>query len=98
MNDCRHAPVFVIEVRPFDLCRLAGRAVHFIHDTDDPEKVLASVDIVDEGTRLTPTDVESHTNDGPLGHVTRTVPAGVCMACLDRHGRHVAIILVEEID
>ena len=94
----RNIPIYVIEVPPHHLCRLVGRAVHFLRYPDDPETPVASIEIVDEGTRLVPTAFESHTRAGPLGQVVRTRSAGVCMACLDQHGRQVALILVQEID
>lgn len=90
------APVFIVEVSPFHLSKLMGRGVHFIRDSNESGTVLASVDIVDEGTRRTPTKFESHTTSGPLSQVTSTIQAGVCMACVDRHGKHVAFILIEE--
>ena len=93
----RQIPVYVIAVPPYHLCRLAGRAVHFLRYPDDPATPVASIEIVDDGTRLVPTAFESHTRSAPFGQVATTRTAGVCMACLDRHGRHVALITVEEI-
>ncbi|MCU0973820.1 MAG: hypothetical protein MUF80_07695 [Burkholderiales bacterium] len=93
----RHIPVYVIEVPPYHLCRLAGRAVHFLRYPDDPSTPAASIEIVDDGMRLVPTAFESHTRSGPFGQVATTRSAGVCMACLDRHGRYVALITVQEI-
>jgi hypothetical protein len=72
--------------------------VHFLRYPEDPETAVASIEIVDEGTRLVPTAFESHTHSGPFGQVVRTRSAGVCMACLDQHGRQVALIVVQEID
>jgi hypothetical protein len=91
-------PVYLIEIGPHHLCRLVGRAVHFLHDPATPSPPLALVEIVDEVTRCVPTAFESHAPTGVFSRVVGTLQAGVCMACLDRSGRHIAYILVDEID
>ena len=93
----RYAPIYLVDVPPYHLCRLIGTGVHFLHYPDDPSTPVASIEIVDAGTRLEPRAFESHTRHGPFGKVVRTRSAGVCMACLDKHGRQVALILVQEV-
>lgn len=93
-----HEPMYIVRVPPHHLSRLVGRGVFFLRDPDAVGVPLASVDIVQDGIRLSPTAFESHTQTGPLSRVARTATAGACMACYDRTGRRVAVILVEEVD
>ena len=91
-------PVFVAEIGPHHLSRLVGRGIYFLRDPTDGTTPIASIEIVDEGTRLVPTAFEAHCHDGPLSCVARTRTASVCMACFDRGGRQLAFILVQEVD
>jgi hypothetical protein len=90
-------PIFLVEIGPHHLSRLVGRATHFLRDPTDATQPVASIEIVSDGVRLVPTAFESHTKDGVFGRVARTREAGVCMACLDRSGRYIAFILVDEV-
>ena len=90
------APLYIVTIPPHHLCRLVGRGIIFLHDQATPPQPIASIDVIDEGTRFVPTRFEAHGTSGPFSRVTQTRAAGVCLALLDRFGRHVAVIVLHD--
>ena len=88
----------MIKVHPWHLCRLVGSGLHFLRDPDVSDDPIASVDIVFDGYRLVLRDFESHSRDGALSRVAGTRQAGVFLVCLDKDGRVIAYIVVEDCD